>query len=49
MWSRFKYWLKTPDEYDSVTGYNAICMFFWNLLAWGIPLTFIVLEAKGII
>lgn len=49
MWSKFKHWLETPDEYEGITGYDAVCMFFWNLMAWIIPLVLIILERKGII
>lgn len=49
MWVKFKHWLTTADEYEGLTGFDAICMFVWNLLAWAIPLTLIMLERKGII
>lgn len=48
MWSKIKHWLETPDD-EGITGYDGICMFFWNLMAWGIPLTLIVLAKEGII
>lgn len=49
MWTKFKHWLTTADEYEGLTGFDAICMFIWNLLAWGIPLSLILLYREGII
>lgn len=48
MWLKFKHWLHTADD-EGLTGFDAICMFIWNLLAWGIPLTLIMLSREGII
>lgn len=30
---KFKEWLWKSDD-DGVTNLDAICMFFWNLMAW---------------
>lgn len=32
---RFKEWLQTADE-EGLTGFDAICMAVWNLIAWGL-------------
>ena len=34
MWSKFKKWLNTADE-EGLTGYDAICMFCFNLIGFG--------------
>lgn len=35
MWNKFKHWLRTADG-EGLTGFDAICMTVWNLIAWGL-------------
>lgn len=42
MWTKFKHWLTTADEYEGLTGFDAICMFIWNCLAWTPLLLYII-------
>jgi hypothetical protein len=32
---KFKQWLFTADE-EGLNGFDAICMFIWNLAAWSL-------------
>lgn len=36
MWNKFKQWLQTADEEEGLTGFDALCMAVWNLIAWGL-------------